>query len=115
MNSYHHPYHGPGPDHHPLFDHDLDALLAAHREHAGDFYVQRSIERRIEQAVPGMTAPLFAASADTQARARRAVHLFRMLAVSGSTCGSAVLHELRAFLDITQPDLGFAHHPSTAA
>lgn len=104
MNTHHHPFRGEGPDFHPLYDHDLDALVRA-AQASDDFFEHRSIERRITQAVPGMTTPLHCASADVQARARRAVHLFRQL-VNGD---EAARSELRAHLHIEQPELSL--HP----
>lgn len=109
MTTYHHPYRGPGPDHHPLFDHDLVALLEAYRTHAGEFFECRSIERRVEQAVPGMVAPAFLADRDTTSRARRAVHLFRHQALTGEA-----QPELRALLEIQQAELAL-HSPLSAA
>jgi hypothetical protein len=55
--TYHIPPEQFGPDHAPLTEHELRQLMTARQEHIGDFYVTRSILRRIEQAVPGMTYP----------------------------------------------------------
>lgn len=115
-DDYHHRYIGPEthPAHYPLFDHDLDHLLSRYPHE--DFYGRRSIERRVQQAVPGMKASLFAASADTQARAGRAVQLFQALSEAGDAPASTPLRQqLCAFLDITQPELHFAHQPLDAA
>lgn len=116
MQTYHHPYKASGPDHHPLYDHDLAALQTAFVG-TDDFFIRQSIRRRIEQAVPGMTAPLHAASQDAQSRARRAVMLFERGATGGpeGQGDTAAMIELRAFLSIDPGQLDLGFEPRTAA
>lgn len=113
MHTYHHAYHGPGPDHHALYGHDLRALLAAFAEQSDDFFARQSIRRRIEQAVPGMVAPLHVAPEDVRARARRAVQLFEQAAEGDD----AARLQLLAFVTIDPGALalGAQPQPHTAA
>jgi hypothetical protein len=75
MQTYHIPPEEFGPDHSPLTEHALRQLMAARQENIRDFYVTRSILRRLEQAVPGMTYPT-PQSGPIACEARRASALF---------------------------------------
>jgi hypothetical protein len=72
----------PCDGHHPLTDHELLELRRTFTDKPG-FYTAMSILRRIEQAVPGMVTPIFAAGPGTIACAREAVETFGLWARTG--------------------------------
>lgn len=85
--------------HHPLTDHELGELRAAFRSAPG-YYPAMSILRRIEQAVPGMMAPIHCAGPGTIDCARLAVETFGEWARSDETAAPALRAKLLTLLGI---------------